>query len=884
MNSKALAAIMAAFLISITPYIVAQQQRGSISGTVTAGDETETVEATAVLQTPTGLTFVYSLSCPDSFRFNSLLSGKYKLEFSAFGYQSVTFESLILAPGEKLQVDVTLNKGSFEETIFINSRYEGISGRETTLEDRISPEQMRLLPTPRFLSDLAGLAATNVGGDTYSSSNIGASASASSYHVDGIDVSDPATGRMWVYPNIESISQVELQPVLGSPAETGGFTGMVVNMITKSGGSEWSGEVAGYWFDDSMITWNTDDPGLRRNVLRETFNSEASASIGGPLLKEKLWLYGNIGLRNRDLGFGDRTVPYRYRNTLWKADWYHSEQLTLGVMLHYSHFYRNGRGAAFNVAPEATHKQQGPNRSGSIDLTWIPDQDTIVTVAAHGWDGFFTLEGRGQGPRLYDADEDYYYNNAAGDYKTDRDRYNAKLHATKFVEAIGEHEIKAGIEWQRGQQQTVSRFDTIELSGGEYAYRTIWEPDLYTRNRVQGYTVFFQDSWQPNRRVTVNAGVRYQNLDYNIPDQLTPSGETIQGLGTIHTFASVDPRFSLVWNIDETGQTVLRASAGRYHESVLTYLLDELTPSNAQRNEYTWTGAGWRHVFSSSLASPENYSIDSNLAPMYSDAITLGIEHLTSFGVNLSLDYIHRQDRNQVAARADGIVWTPVTIAVDGRNFEVFSRSGGNPSYTFFNSSQLYTDYDALILRAEKRFGASWQLMASLTFSRLFGNAESKQGITADTVTGELDYHLDPNNQINAEGLMHAHRPWNFKTNATYVFSNGFAISGIVKWIAGAPWTPQIRLSDPALGQQRVTILAEEKSSHRLEAGFTADLRITYGFRFQDLNGSLFADVYNLMNADTATQVDVRLDSPGFGSAINVLQGRRFQVGFRLGF
>ncbi len=57
--------------------------------------------------------------------------------------------------------------------------------------------------------------------------------------LDGVDTRDPEAGTAWTFFNYNIIDEVQVG-ALGQPAEYGGFTGAMVNTITKSGGNRFS--------------------------------------------------------------------------------------------------------------------------------------------------------------------------------------------------------------------------------------------------------------------------------------------------------------------------------------------------------------------------------------------------------------------------------------------------------------------------------------------------------------------------------------------------------------------------------------------------------------------------------------------------------------------
>ena len=87
----------------------------------------------------------------------------------------------------------------------------------------------------------------------------------------------------------------------GISAEYGRFSGGVVNVVTKHGGNKLSGS-----FRDNLSnpSWSDETPfetTERRDDLQQTFE----ATLGGPILKDRLWFFG---------AFRDQSTSKRIRN------------------------------------------------------------------------------------------------------------------------------------------------------------------------------------------------------------------------------------------------------------------------------------------------------------------------------------------------------------------------------------------------------------------------------------------------------------------------------------------------------------------------------------------------------------------------------------------
>ena len=117
--------------------------------------------------------------------------------------------------------------------------------------------------------------------------------------MDGVDTRDPQGGSAWTFFNQNLIQEIQIGG-LGAPAEYGGFTGAIINTVTKSGGNAFSGLFSMRYTSDSLASNNIAqevldrEPGLgdSRPITKKLM--DYTVQMGGPLKKDKAFFFVSI--------------------------------------------------------------------------------------------------------------------------------------------------------------------------------------------------------------------------------------------------------------------------------------------------------------------------------------------------------------------------------------------------------------------------------------------------------------------------------------------------------------------------------------------------------------------------------------------------------------
>ena len=144
----------------------------------------------------------------------------------------------------------------------------------------------------------------------------GSSGSENRFIIDGIDTTSPQVGTNAVPMRAEFMEEVQVKSA-GYAAEFGGSTGGVINAITRSGTNNFSGSVLSEF---QQRSWGgTERPilvdsltGVRVRVRQPARRTTRPASIpgfslGGPILRDRLWFFGSYQPGIRDT---ERTVTF----------------------------------------------------------------------------------------------------------------------------------------------------------------------------------------------------------------------------------------------------------------------------------------------------------------------------------------------------------------------------------------------------------------------------------------------------------------------------------------------------------------------------------------------------------------------------------------------
>jgi TonB-dependent Receptor Plug Domain len=293
----------------------------------------------------------------------------------------------------------------------------------------------------------------------------GASGGENTWNMDGIAITDmAAVGSTPTYYDFDMFQ--DMQVTTGGADVQSPTPGVQLNMVLKSGSNTPHGSSRIYFENEGLQSKNLSSDlaasigGTTGKGSRMHQYKDYGVELGGPIVKNRAWLWGAIGKTHVDLitlsGTHDRT---ELQDTSFKA----TGQLTTGIRANYTFFRGNkqkfGRGAGPTVSDESSYNQTGPTDLNKGEVNFVIGSNLFLAARASHVAGGFQLAARGGPTTQMYIDDGGVRRGSADTFKTNRPQNNVSLDGNSFR---GHHELKFGFGWRKA---TVDSSDVYPGNG-----------------------------------------------------------------------------------------------------------------------------------------------------------------------------------------------------------------------------------------------------------------------------------------------------------------------------------------------------------------------------------------------------------------------------------
>ncbi|MFZ0816454.1 MAG: carboxypeptidase-like regulatory domain-containing protein [Candidatus Sulfotelmatobacter sp.] len=302
---RILAATLFAVVLVLASVSLAQNiVTGGISGTVT--DPTGAIVPNAKVNlksNTTGETQTTVTTSTGLFNFPLLKPGSYSVTISQTGFRSID-ETVEVQLGQVITANLKLLVGNASETVEVSSQAPLLQTEDANISTTFNQAQIAQLPNPG--GDITSYAQTapgvlmNTGGTYGNFSAFGLPATSNLFTENGNDENDPFLNLNNSGSSNLLIGQNEVQEVAvvsnGYTAQYGRQAGVQVDYTTKSGSNAFHGN-AGFWYNSSGFNandWFQKQSEIANGTPNQqpfAVNHEWAGSIGGPIVKNKLFFF-----------------------------------------------------------------------------------------------------------------------------------------------------------------------------------------------------------------------------------------------------------------------------------------------------------------------------------------------------------------------------------------------------------------------------------------------------------------------------------------------------------------------------------------------------------------------------------------------------------------
>src|SRR6516165_4949827 len=311
-------------MIQVTSGFVVAALLGSITawGQITTADVLGTVTdssggvlgrtAVTVSNLATGATRAAVADDRGDYLISALPVGHYRLKAEGKGFKVYEIPDLALAEGDRRRVDIRLVVGEVTESVEVSAQATALQSDSSSLGTLINERAVQDLPlNGRNFIRLAQLSmgANEDGDNALQSGNRpddrrnstavavnGQHGYNNNFMIDGLDDNERYIGTIVLKPAMDALAEFKLI-TNGYAAELGRTAGGVINLITKSGTSQFHGSLFEFFRNEKMDAKNFfAGPGATPAFKQNQFGG----SLGGPIKKRNTFFFGDYeGLRLR---------------------------------------------------------------------------------------------------------------------------------------------------------------------------------------------------------------------------------------------------------------------------------------------------------------------------------------------------------------------------------------------------------------------------------------------------------------------------------------------------------------------------------------------------------------------------------------------------------
>ena len=765
-----------------------------------------TVTAT---NTATGVPHTAKTTSSGNYTIPNLSPGIYDVKVEAPSFAAAQAKGVKLNVGDQRDVNVSLSAAGKAEVVEVTTEAPLIETTKTDVSTNVDSLSMERLPTfagaggvsndyaqlaltaPGVKMDTSGLTSDLIGpGSVNNRANL--------YNVDGANITDQlVSGRDGLGASVDEIQEFQVL-TNNYNAEYGQAGGLIINAVTKSGTNGIHGEGHTYFRGRNLTAANpfynigllstavpagTVGPVGSQHCPAKDFNAsgdlvsfdgcdrapfhrkEGGFTLGGPFIKDHLFWFASYELSQQAFpqtltpATGNVTVPFPVNDLLYsgKVDWKINNSNNLSVRYNVERTFQDNLivQTSQSVTPDDLTTFSVHNLGGNVGLVSSITSNLVNEARFAYLRTINALPDKTTVPGVIHTSLGF---TSGADFCCPQGGLNKRYqYIDNLTWTHGNHTFKTG--FNISYYPWFSLFQQFHFGQYRASGTGPFTPTQFTFGSGPGavtskdniYGGYFQDTWKIGRKLTLNAGLRYdvEAGAFKGGTIKGPNGTCFQGNGIISACSSDYNNFQprLGFTFQPWQGTLIKASAAEvtmlaFNNVVLDSLNFDgktlrtvtLTPSSP-----TWPlvaaafpnfppaaalvgpvcppNCGRVRPIADNLHNPEIRMFNFGIQHEFSRTMSMEIQYIGQFGFGL----FGERDRNAPPILADP--------AHPG-----FFFFGARPDSRFLavrtNENSRTSHYNGLLVSAQKRFSNHIQFNASYTWSHALTSGEDFFGLS----------------------------------------------------------------------------------------------------------------------------------------------------------
>ena len=498
--------------------------------------------------------------------FLNLPVGRYNVKASLTGFSDWKSPEIPVSAGVSVPLTVKLGVAGAKEEVVVTAQAPVLDTKKQTTAVNVSIDELQNVPTARdpwvVMQSVPGIVMdrVNIGGSESGQQSgfmgKGAGSGDTTWNVDGMPITDMSSLSSPFYFDFDMFQ--EMSVTTGGSDAKSATGGVQMNFMLRGGTNQFHGNMKGYFENEGMQSENMPADlvstlgGKTGKGDRTNQFSDWGGDIGGPILKDKWWFWGAYG--SQDIRIIKSVTGARDRTLLKNASFKTNAQVAKNLRASFTFFQaakqKFGRNAGATCDQNCSVDQDGlggPNKMFKGEINYnVGSNLFFVARYAHVKGGFQLIPEGGQTALTY-IDAGGIQHGSSSTYLTDRPQDSFIVDGNYFK---GNHEIKFGFSWRKSEVHSTTTYGQDYysmdnnpgplISGSGYPYMLVQVTPVNATDGGAKYTNFYVGDTISLKRMTINAGIRYDHQVASVMPSTSPSPANANNLLPSITAPGVD--------------------------------------------------------------------------------------------------------------------------------------------------------------------------------------------------------------------------------------------------------------------------------------------------------------------------------------------------------